>query len=75
MPNSPSMAMMAINNHTHKRPERPLSTCRLYLVLPQGAPVPSAPRCANRGRSRRGPSAHLSPAFLEPLLPCGRLER
>ena len=29
------------------------------MVPPQGVPVTSARRCANRGRSRRRPSAHL----------------
>ena len=67
MPNSPSMAMMAMNK-PHTNAWRGLSRPATHIyMLPQGAPVTSARRCANRGRSRRRPPAHHSPASLEPL--------
>ena len=67
MPNSPSMAMIAMPPQNARRaPSRPAAH---NLVPPQGVPVASARRCANHGPSRRGPR----PTFAS--IVAGRLDR
>ena len=76
MPSSPSMAMMTMNEQTpSKAPREAPLDCRLYLVTPaRHAWAVRPPLRQPWAVATRAPGP-LSPAFLEPLLPCGRLER
>ena len=76
MPSSSSMAMMAMNEQTpSKMPREAPLDCRLYRVTPARHACAVRPPLRQPWAFATRTPAHPSPAFLEPLLPCGRLGR